>query len=57
MSKKRPEPREIRLVHPSYQPSRKELREDLRMKGSFEDAIRALVRPRKIRYIPKPDSR
>ena len=50
----RPERREIRLVNPSYQPLRAELREDLRMEGTFEDAIKALVRPRKIRYVRTP---
>ena len=29
-------PREIELVHPSYQPSRAELREDLRMGSTWE---------------------
>ena len=40
-----PKPREIRLPHNSYQPSAAELRADLRLKGTFEDAIKALVRP------------
>ena len=39
----------IEVPHPSYQPTAKELREDLRLKGTFEDAVKALVRPVKIR--------
>ena len=48
---KQPQPREVEIVHPSYQPSRAELREDLRIKGTFEDAIKALVRPVRVRKV------
>ena len=41
----------IQVPHHSYQPSRAELRKDLRLKGSFQDAIKALVRPVKVRYV------
>lgn len=44
-------PREVEIIHPSYQPSAAELREDLRLEGTFEDAIKALVRPAKVRYV------
>ena len=30
-------PREVEVPHPSYQPTAKELSEDLRLKGTFED--------------------
>ena len=53
-------PREIEIVHPSYQPSRAELREDLRMGSSLEDferAAKALVRPVKMRYVGSPKRR
>ena len=56
----KPEPPEVEIVHPSYQPSRAELREDLRMGSSMEDferAARALVRPVKVRYIKRPKGR
>ena len=46
--------------HPSYQPSRAELREDLRMGSSpedFERAAKALVRPVTVRYITSPKRR
>ena len=40
---------DVEIVDPSYQPSRAELREDLRLKGTFKEAIQALVKPAKIR--------
>ena len=48
--------RPVRVPHTSYQPSAKELREDLRLKGRFEDAVKALVRPVRVRQVmpPKP---
>lgn len=54
------ESREIEIVHPSYQPSRAELREDLRMgstRKAFERTAKALVRPVKVRYIKRPRKR
>ena len=50
-SPRRPEPRKINLIDPSYQPSRKELREDLRVNATFEELTAAVVRPVKIRYV------
>ena len=47
----------VRVPHPSYQPTAKELREDLRIKGTFKAAISALVRPVRLRQVmppPKP---
>ena len=35
----------VDVPHPAYQPSAKELREDLRITGTFKDAVEALVRP------------
>ena len=51
-----PTPREVEVPHPSYQPTVKELREDLRLKGQFEDAVKALVSPVRMRQVmpPKP---
>lgn len=42
-SKTLPRPREVEIIHPSYQPSAADPREDLRLEGTFEDAIKALV--------------
>ena len=55
MSKKpAPKPREVEVVHPSYQPSKAELEEDMRVNASFEEAVDALTRPVHIRYIDRP---
>ena len=42
---------EVEVPHPSYQPNAKELREDLRLKGTFADAIKALLRPVHVRKV------
>ena len=39
----------VEVADYSYQPSKKELEEDMRIKGSFEKAARALVHPVNIR--------
>ncbi len=41
----------VEVPHPSYQPNAKELKEDLRQNGTFEDAIKALLRPVRIRRV------
>ena len=50
----RPKPREIELVHPSYQPSKAELEEDVRIDATPEEVLDAMLEPVKIRYIPRP---
>lgn len=47
-------PREVEIVHPSYQPSKAELEEDARVNATFEEAVKALTKPVTIRHIPKP---
>ena len=47
----------VQVPHPSYQPSAKELREDLRLKGRFQDAVKALVRPVRVRQVMPPKTR
>ena len=51
---KRPPSRDVAVVHPSYQPSRAELEEDMRVDATFEEAVQALARPVRIRYINRP---
>ena len=51
------EPPVLELVHPSYQPSKAELEEDLRVDATFEEAMQALAQPVKIRYIKQPKRR
>ncbi len=43
--------KKVDVPDPSYQPTRKELQEDLRLKGTFEQGIKALVRPVEIRKV------
>ena len=53
-----PKPREVEIFHPSYQPRAAELREDLRINATFEETVKALVRPVRIRYVlPKKRQR
>ena len=51
------EPPVIELVHPSYQPSKAELEEDLRVDATFDEAVQALVQPVKVRYVKYPKRR
>ena len=51
---KKPQPRTIDVVDPSYQPSSAELREDLRINATFEDLTKAVVQPVKVRYVKTP---
>ena len=51
---KKQEPREVEIVHPDYQPSAAELNEDMRVDATFDEAVDALAKPVKIRYIDRP---
>ena len=50
MREKKSEPPTVRLIHSSYQPSKAELEQDLRIDATFEELTAAVVRPVKIRY-------
>ncbi len=50
------EPREVEIVRSSYQPSKVELGRDMRVDVTFEEAVDALMRPVRIRYIDRPES-
>ena len=50
-------PRTVEVPHPFYQPSRKQLRKDLRVNATFEELSKAVVQPVKVRYVkPKKGS-
>ena len=49
MKQPKPEPPEVVLADPSYQPSKAELEEDLRVNATFEELTAAVVQPAKIR--------
>ncbi|MDE0002601.1 MAG: hypothetical protein OXQ29_07890 [Rhodospirillaceae bacterium] len=46
--------KEVEIVRPDYQPSRRELDKDVRVDASFEEAVEALCKPVKIRYVDRP---
>ena len=46
-----PEPRIIELPHHSHQPSVAELNEDMRADASFEESVRAVPQPVRIRHV------
>ena len=48
--------RDVEIAHPSYQPSKAEMEVDMRVNASFEDAVKALARPVRMRYVEKPSS-
>ena len=50
----KPEPLEVEIVHPDYQPSKAELKEDVRVEATFDEAVDALAQPVKVRYIDRP---
>ena len=47
-------PRTVELVRSSYQPSRRELNADARVPASFDEVVKALTEPVKIRWIDRP---
>ncbi|MDE0711419.1 MAG: hypothetical protein OXH60_04700 [Rhodospirillales bacterium] len=49
-------PEEVKIVRPDYQPSRAELNEDMRVDASFDEAVDALAKPVRIRYVKEPTS-
>ena len=56
MAEKR-EVREVEIVPPDYQPSTAELNEDMRVDATFAEAIDALTKPVKIRYLDRPKAK
>ncbi len=46
--------RTVRIVRPTYQPSKAELEEDPRLNASFEQIVKAAISPVRIKYIDKP---
>lgn len=46
--------REVAIAHPSYQPTKAGLEADMRVEASFEEAVDALTRPVRVRYVEKP---
>ena len=51
----RTKPRPVKIVRDTYQPSKAELEEDLRVDATFDEAVRALARPVEIRRTVRPE--
>lgn len=47
----------VEITRPSYQPSKADLEEDMRMMGTFDDLVQAVIRPVKIRFVRRPKDR
>ena len=45
------DPKGVEVPDPSYQPTAAELREDLRVNATFEEAVKSVVQPVKVRYV------
>ena len=50
----KPKLRDVEIVRPVYQPSKAELEEDMRVDATFDEAVDALTRPVRVRYIDRP---
>ena len=48
------EPREVEIAHPSYQPSKPELEQDIRVDANFEEAADALAQLVSTGHIARP---
>ena len=55
--KKISQPREVEIVNSDYQPTAAELNEDMRVDATFDEAVDALTKPVKIRYIDRPKTK
>ena len=49
-----PQPREVGIARSGYQPSKKDLEEDMPVDATFEEAVDALTRPVRVRYVDRP---
>ena len=47
-------PGDVEIAHSDYQPSKAELEADLRVDATFDEAVKALTKPVKIRYVSRP---
>ena len=52
-----PERPVVDVVDSSYQPSKAELEEDVRIDATPEKLLRAVLRPVTVRHVPQPKSR
>ena len=50
----KPQPVEVEMVESSYQPTKAQLEEDMRVDVGFEEAVEAMAQNVTIRNIPRP---
>ena len=50
-----PKSKEVEIVHSGYQPNKEELKADLRVDATFDEAVEALTKPVKIRRVIRPE--
>ena len=55
--KSQPERPVVEVVDSSYQPSKAELEEDVRIDATPEELLRAVLRPVTVRHVPQPKPR
>ena len=51
----KPKPSDVEIAHSGYQPSKEELRADLRVDATFDEAVEALTKPVRIRRVIRPE--
>lgn len=54
MPHQEPKPRKLKLVKSSYQPTKAELQETIKLDACFEDLVQAMVQPVDIEWTDKP---
>ena len=47
----------VTVVSPDYQPSKAELDKDTRVDATFDEALDALTKPVRLRYVKRPKAR
>ena len=47
----------VEVVSPDYQPSKAEFDEDTRVDATFDEALDALTKPVRLRYVKRPKDR
>ena len=49
-----PKPRIVEMVRSSYQATKEEMEEDVRVDATFEEAVKALVQPVEVVLVDRP---
>ena len=57
MKRQQPKPRKVKLVKSSYQPSKVELQEEVKLDCSFDELFQAMFQPVDVEWIERPEKR